>query len=202
MSAAIARKPRSAKHGSWCRQESENSGHPWTNTIRGASGAPASRKAVVCRSVFTRPSVTTDFIGRPRSGHAVASELRDLLGGVPGFGQDLLGVLTEGRRLAIDPGAPMLQAEARAHEPHRPIARVDGLEHVPVLELRVADDLVDLPDGAARHVGRGEACFPGAGIALGHGGLDDLAQGRLVGGAGRPVLEARVTERVGATERL
>src|SRR6266404_8932678 len=84
MSGAIARKPRSAKHGSWCRQESESSGHPWTNTIRGASGAPASRKAVVCRSVFTRPSVTTDFIGRPRSGHAVArseehtSELQSL----------------------------------------------------------------------------------------------------------------------------
>src|SRR4029077_15092651 len=117
MSGAFARKPRSAKHGSWCRQESESSGQPCTNTIRGASGAPASRKAVVWRSVFTRPSVTADLIGRPRSGHAVSSELRDLLGGVSGFGQDLLGVLPEGRRLAIEPGAPMLQAEARAHEP-------------------------------------------------------------------------------------
>src|SRR5260370_19193128 len=168
MSGAIARKPRSAKHGSWCRQESESSGHPWTNTIRGASGAPASRKAVVCRSVFTRPSVTADFIGRPGSGHAVASELRDLLGGVPGFGQDLLGVLAEGWRLAIDPGVPMLQAEARAHQAHRAVARVDGLQHVAVLELRVADDLVDLPDGAAGHGGRGEARLPAAGIALRH----------------------------------
>src|SRR5260370_12914767 len=107
MSGAIARKPRSAKHGSWCRQESESSGHPWTNTIRGASGAPASRKAVVCRSVFTRPSVTADFIGRPRSGHALAPELRDLLGGVPGFAPHLLGLPAPAPRLPLHPPPPL-----------------------------------------------------------------------------------------------
>jgi len=35
---------------------------------------------------------------------------------------------------------------------------------LPVRELRVPDDLVDLPDGATRHVGRGEPRLPGPGI--------------------------------------
>src|SRR2546426_8383930 len=159
---------------------------------------------------------TRALLGRPRppreltasgpttpatSDHRVAPQPLDLSRRVPGLMQDLVGVLAERRWLTFEPGATVREPKPGADEPHRPVARIDRLEHVAVLELRVADDLVDRPDGAARHVGGRQPRFPALGIVGRQRGLDDLAQRRLVRGASGPVLEPRVVERVGAPER-
>src|SRR5712691_6155015 len=88
-----------------------------------------------------------------RSDDPVAPEPLDLVRPVAGLLQDLVGVLAERRRLAVEAGSTVREPEPGADEPHRAIARVDRLEHVAVLELRVTDDLLDRPDGPARHVG-------------------------------------------------
>src|SRR5213594_1619144 len=141
------------------------------------------------------------FARAVRSDYAVATQVFDLGGCVAGLGEDLVGVLAERRRLALDAGTAVRQPEAGADQAHRAVARVDGLQHVAVLELGMARDLLDLPHGGARHVGGGEARLPRFRIVLGEGALDDLAQRRLVLGPRAPVLEPRVVEGVGAADR-
>src|SRR5215475_8860776 len=106
---------------------------------------------------YSRARKTGAFGG---SDHRVSPKLRDFLRPVAGLPQDLVGVLAERRRLAVDPGATMREPEPSADQTHRPVARVDRLEHVAMLELRMADDLVDLPDRPARHVGRRQPRLP------------------------------------------
>src|SRR5438094_7338451 len=58
MSGAMARKPRLAKHGSWCRQLMESSGQPCTKMITGRCAPPQAREKVVCLALLAICSVT------------------------------------------------------------------------------------------------------------------------------------------------
>src|SRR5262249_15081760 len=104
-----------------------------------------------------------------RSDDRVAAQPFDLVDRVAGFLQDLVGVLAQGGRLAIDARAAVLETEARSDQAEGAVTRADGLQHVAVLELRMVHDLVHLPDGSARDVGRGQPRLPGARIGAGHG---------------------------------
>src|SRR5688572_17611041 len=109
-------------------------------------------------------------------------------------------MLTEGCGLALDAGTAVGEAETGADEPHGPVACRHRLEDVARLELRMTGDLVDLPDDGARHVGRGEPGLPALWLIGGQRRLDHLAQGLVVVRARPPVAEARILERVGATD--
>src|SRR5215472_12352447 len=78
---------------------------------------------------------------------SVAAQLLDLVDRVAGFLQDLVGMLAEGGRLAIDARAAVVETESRPDQPQGTVARVHTLEDVAVLELRVVHDLVHFPDG-------------------------------------------------------
>ena len=111
-------------------------------------------------------------------------------GGVARLGQHLVGVLAECGRLAVEARAPVGEAEAGAFEAHRAVARVDRLQHVAVLELRVLDDLVDCPDGGAQALRPRSAASPSSCGLAGQRAFDPA---RAVTCSVRvPVLEARV----------
>src|SRR5262249_16912549 len=114
-------------------------------------------------------------IGRGRSDHAIGAQFSYLGRALAGLAEDLRGVLTKGRRLALDAGAAVCEPKPRADQAHRPEARVDRLHHVAVAELRVLRDLLDLPDGRAWHVGGGGPRLPGLGLVRGQPGLPHLA---------------------------
>src|SRR5262249_24782701 len=133
---------------------------------------------------------------RGRSDHAIDAQFLDLGRAVAGLVEDLLGVLTEGRRLALDAGAAVREPKPRADQAHRPEARVDRLHHVAVAQLRVRRDLLDFPDGRPRPGGGREPRLPGLGLVRGERVLDDLAERGLVVGTRSPILEAGIVERV------
>src|SRR6185436_13183182 len=85
----------------------------------------------------------------PHSNDQVAAERLDLGLRVAGLAEDLVGVLAERGRLALDAGAAVGELEAGADQAHGAVARVDRLQDVAGLQLRVLDDLVDLPDARA-----------------------------------------------------
>src|SRR5262249_56130181 len=114
-------------------------------------------------------SAARDQAWDSRSDDRVAPQPLDLLRPVAGPSQDLVGVLAQNRRLPIEAGAAVLEPEPGADQPHRTVARVDRLEHVAVLELRMLHDLVDLPDRATRHVGGGQPRLPALAISGPHG---------------------------------
>src|SRR5262245_46856399 len=138
--------------------------------------------------------------GSRRSDDAAGAELLDLGQVVACFPEDVLRVLAEHRRWTVDGGAPVREPEARADQLHRTEPRLHRLQHVSVLELRVLDDLLDLPNGGARYVGLRESLLPRLGVVTRQRALDDLAERREVRRAGRPVLEARVLERIRAPD--
>src|SRR5690242_8898077 len=72
---------------------------------------------------------------------------------VSGLGQDFIGVLAQARRHAVEAAAAMLEAETGAGEAKLAEGRVDLLQSLAELELRMIDDLLDPPD-----VGTWRAC--------------------------------------------
>src|SRR5215468_5985639 len=92
-----------------------------------------------------------------RSDDSGAAQRLDLRRGVAGLAEDLVGVLAQRRRLALDARAAVREPKSSADQAHRPVARVDRLHHVAVIQLRVLRDLLDLPHRRAWHVGRREA---------------------------------------------
>src|SRR5688500_15014430 len=94
------------------------------------------------------------------SNDGVRAQALDLGGAVAGLAEDLVAVLSARRRRAVEAGAPVGEAKAGADETHGAVPRVDRLERVAGGELRVLDDLVDLPDARAGHVGRRQPRLP------------------------------------------
>src|SRR5262249_47906208 len=152
-----------------CSTSIERSAAPLARGRRAAGQAgqqpPAVRLKPASALGLTRPNQSRSAPRRQaRLRNPLAAQALDLLVPVTRFLPDFGGVLADRRRLAVEAGAAVSQPEPGADEAHGAIARVDGLQHVAVLELRMADDLVDLPDRAAGYVGGGEPRLPCARI--------------------------------------
>src|SRR3954447_12316824 len=87
---------------------------------------------------------------------ALFPESRDLGASVPRFGEDLIGMLAETRRRAIDAATIVFETEAGARQAQFAIGRFDFLHPLAVGELRMVDDLGNRPDRGAGYVGFGQ----------------------------------------------
>ncbi len=132
----------------------------------------------------------------------VLPQRRDFVRAIAGLGQDLVGMLAERRRGAVDAAIAVGKAKSRPGEPQRAMSAVHLLHQPAMGDLRVAHDLADRPDAGARHVGRGQPRFPGLGVGPGQRPFDDLAQRRGMLAATGPVRKPRVGERIRPAERV
>src|SRR6185437_12009784 len=181
---SLVRAPREGEWGHRTATRYGNCGH--------FASATATRQTVPRQPPSRYPQASSD--------HAGAPDLRDLRRRVTGLAQDLVGMLAERGRWPFDRAAAMLQPETGANHPDRSVLGLDVLQHGAVLEKVELGGLGNGEHAASRHIGLGEALGPGCRGLLLHRALDDFVQGLVVLDTGRPVDEARIGQRLLATQ--
>ncbi len=139
----------------------------------------------------------------PEPCHAGSDELTDRGFGVSELGEQLLGMLAQHRRMAVNIRPVVVEQDRVAHALHAAEPRVlDVLHHAARDDMRIVEHFLEIVDPRARNAGREQGGLQLFGVAPPHRRLDDLQERRLKSLAARIGRKPRIADMCGEAEHL